>query len=208
MDARTCPSCGHALETLVACGECGALLQVPEDATPFELLGLAPSQVLDERDLRKRLTRFTRLCHPDFHSADGGDEGRALAERNTARLNEAYETLAKPARRADWLVRQLGGPDERQEGQMPKAFLLEVLDWNETLEGAREGSVAAPQLEALEADLSERRAEAHRELERLLTPLPNTADDALSAARRLLNAIRYLDRALGELGSLRLARAE
>ena len=42
----------------------------------------------------------------------------------------------------------------------------------------------------------------------LLDPLPERGSPRLAAARSELNALRYLDRALREIESLRLARAE
>jgi hypothetical protein len=43
---------------------------------------------------------------------------------------------------------------------------------------------------------------------RLLEPLPAYGSESLREARRALNVVRYVDRALSELESLRLSRAE
>jgi molecular chaperone HscB len=204
-----CPHCSAELETPLACGACGALLDPGREPTPFESLGLAPSVRVDTADLRKRLVRASRLTHPDFFGA-GDQATRALAERNTARLNAAFETLSEPARRADWIVRSLGGPDENAERAMPKAFLVEVLEWNELLEEARAAQTdpaLAARLAELEASLREKRAEALAALDRLLDPLPPAGSPKLREARAELNAIRYVDRALAELETLRLAKA-
>ena len=78
---------------------------------------------------------------------------------------------------------------------MPKAFLLEVLEWNEALEEAREAPAGSPpraRLEALTGELERARGEALERLGALLTPLPPDGAPQLTEARRELNALRYL----------------
>ena len=94
---------------------------------------------------------------------------------------------------------------------MPQAFLMEVLEWSETLEEARTAEAGSPEREAafnLKSNLDEERAARIDTITGLLNPLPEHASEALTTARRELNAVRYLDRALRELESLRLAEAE
>ena len=204
----SCSQCGAALETPLGCEACGALFQT-EALTPYEIFGLAPGTSPDARELKRRLLRFSRLTHPDFHG-NGPEEERARAERNTALLNEAHEILSDDFARADWIIRHLGGPAESDERQMPTAFLMEVLEWNETLEEARNEPADAPlpaALGVLETTWNnERRTNLDAVLARL-DPLPRNGASALTEARRQLNAVRYLDRALRELEALRLARA-
>lgn len=201
-----CTKCGAGLETPLVCGACGALFAPEPEPTPFECLGLEPAFDVDAAELRRRLLRASRLVHPDFHGASG-EEARAAAERATASLNRAHALLAEPAARADWLVRSLGGPAENEQRQMPQAFLMEVMEWNETLEAAREsapGSAARSGLPALEASLLEQRERVLRELRRLLVPLPTRDAPALALARAQLNALRYLANSLTQIEALRL----
>ncbi len=196
------------LETPVACAACGAVQAVSDTATPFDVLGLEPTHALDESELRRRLTRFSRLVHPDFF-ATADASTRERAEQSSARLNQAFDVLSDDARRADWLVVHLGGPAESQDRAMPQAFLVEVLDWNEILEDAAAGrGDVDPRVDALASDLTERRGAAQQALRKLLDPLPERGSPRLTAARRELNVLRYLDRALRQIETLRLARAE
>jgi molecular chaperone HscB len=203
-----CPHCAAELETPVGCIECGRLVELDPDVTPFAIFGFEPSDEIDARELHKRLLRFSRLTHPDYFAAERA-EVRALAERNTARINEAHDILADDARRADWLVQSLGGPSENDERQMPKEFLLEVLEWNEVLEAAKSagpGSTAMSQLDELEQELRAERAVTIDSIRAKLTPLPDPRAPSLREIRRDLNAVRYLDRALGDIESQRLSR--
>jgi molecular chaperone HscB len=209
-----CSACGESLETPLVCSACGRLHEAPEGATPFLLLGIAPGFALDEKQLQKKLFSATRRMHPDFFGGAAPEE-RALAERNTAELNSAHRLLSNDYRRADWLLRSLGGPDEKAEREMPRAFLMEVLEWNEALEAARESQPGSPEraaLASLGTELRGRRSEViGRAGDAIDTALSDDAAErdaaALTEVRRLLNAVRYLDRALDEMESLRLAQA-
>jgi molecular chaperone HscB len=204
-----CPRCGAERTTPLACDACGVLFRPPDDATPFELLGLEPAWSVDRQALRKRLLTLTRLTHPDFFAGADPDQ-RALAELDSAVANEAYETLADDLARADWLVTWRGGPREGELRDMPQAFLMEVLEWNEALDEARAakaGSPARERLGALRGELESAHAAALERLAGTLDPLPERGGPALSAARRELNALRYVRRALEQTEELRLERA-
>lgn len=204
-----CPRCQAPLETPLACRACGVLFSVEPAPTPFAIFGIDESYAVDAAALQKRLLELSRLMHPDYFGARG-DEQRALAERNTAELNSAYEILSDDTARADWLVRHFGGPSELEERTMPQAFLAEVLEWNEALEAARDAAAGSPErvaLDSLGKDLRAQRATTLATLRQILTPLPARGSKALVDARRALNALRYLDKTLAEIEALRLAQA-
>ena len=86
-----------------------------------------------------------------------------------------------------------------------------MLEWNEALEESRASDPVSAQRAAVfgfKADLEAQRSGRIAAITELLDPLPDSGSEALTTARLELNAIRYLDRALGELESLRLADAE
>ena len=204
-----CPHCGAKLETPLGCGACKVPLATQAPCDPFSALGLAPSQALETSELERLHLKYTRWVHPDYFAAS--PELRALAEKNTGTLNGALSSLGDPIKRADHLVKALEGPSDAELKDMPQAFLMEVLDWNESLQEALESEASSPErTRALELlpELEERRAAGLSAICDLLIPLPAKGAEALASARRELNAIRYLDRALGELETLRLAEAE
>ena len=205
---RACPECGAEIESPVGCASCGALGVWDEARTPYELFGLEPAWDVSGIPLRKKLLQFSRLCHPDFF-ATRGEELRERAEKNSAELNQAFEILTNDFRRANWLLQHLGGPSEQKERQMPQAFLMEVLEWSETLEEVREqdGVADDSKLDALASELAKQREESIQQFAPLLEPLPEQGAPALLELRKLLNAIRYVDRTLAEIRALRLQRA-
>lgn len=201
----TCIACGATLEFPCACGGCGALQPEGAARDPWSVLGLAPDFDIDAAALRKRLLRASRLVHPDFHGAEPA--ARALAELHSARLNGAHEILADEARRADALLALLGGPDEGAVREMPREFLVEVLEWNEALEEARAAQGWSDAVARLRDELAARRAAELAAVRALLVPPPAAGSPDLAVVRSRLNAVRYLDRALGDIEALRLASA-
>lgn len=203
---EACPSCGADPRSALVCEGCGGFLEPRTPPTPYEVLGLEPAYTLDPAETRKRMLCLSRALHPDFHSL-AGDAARRRAEEGTALLNSTFQVLSSDTRRADWLVQHLGGPDEIEERSMPAEFLQEVLEWNEAIEEARASPPDSSErlaLAALEERLVEERARGLQELAVLLTPLPARHSPALREVRRQLNSLRYLERALEELGELRL----
>ena len=197
-----CNACGAPLQSVLICAECGAVQDAGDGLDPFAVFGLERHFEVDPSDLRKRLLRFSRQLHPDFFAGQDS-AARELATRNSAELNAAYPRLEDPVRRAELLVELGGGPDASEERQMPQAFLLEVMEWNEALEELREGS-DAERANALRSELTEQREELTGALGSGLTPLPPEGDGAYRSLRQTLNAIRYVDRALGELTEIHL----
>jgi molecular chaperone HscB len=204
-----CPRCGAERSTPLACDSCGVLFPPAQDGDPFAVLGLAPAWRVDAAQVRRKLLALSRRMHPDYF-ADAEPAQRELAERNSALLNQAYETLSDDLARADWLVNALGGPREGELRDMPQAFLMEVLEWNEALEEARDaapGSPARERLAALALELERASAAALARLGALLEPLPARGAAALGTARRELNALRYVRRTRDQIEALRLERA-
>jgi molecular chaperone HscB len=198
-----CPRCRAPLSSPLVCAACRDLLDPPQPPTPFEVFGLAPAFALDACGLTARLLELSRQMHPDFFAARGAAE-RERAERNTAMLNSAFHVLADELRRADWLVTSRGGPREAEQRGMPPEFLEEMLELNEAIERARSGSAAdRAGLSGLAARLETERAGLMSAVGRRLEALPPPGSPDLVEVRRMLNAIRYLDRARREIAQSR-----
>ena len=82
------------------CHTCGAVQQ-PGQLDHFRRLGLEPDFDLDLDTVEKRYLGFQRATHPDRFATKPAKE-RAFAEAQAVALNQAYETLKDPLRRAAW----------------------------------------------------------------------------------------------------------
>ena len=104
----------------------------------FALLGLPRRYALDRGELDRLFLEVQGRVHPDKH-AHLSDADRRLAMQWSTQVNDAYQTLTDPQRRARYLL-QLAGHDPRIETNtvMPTEFLLEQMDLRETVAEARE----------------------------------------------------------------------
>jgi len=119
-------------------------------STDFELFQL-PVQFAQPRALiDTRWKELQREAHPDKFAAQGAAAQR-LAMQWSVRINEAYQRLKDPLKRASYLC-ELHGAHINAENNtaMPPAFLIQQMEWREALEDA----TTLAQLEAIAEETS------------------------------------------------------
>jgi len=106
------------------------------DRDDFALFDLPRRFTLDADDLAARRRAVQAEVHPDRFAAGGAAAQRA-AMQWAVRVNEAYERLKDPLKRAAYLC-DLGGVPIRAEDNtaMPPEFLMQQMAWREGLGGA------------------------------------------------------------------------
>jgi molecular chaperone HscB len=122
----------------------------------FELFDLPVGFDVDLTMLAARYRDLQRRLHPDrFVSA--ADAERRLSMQLTALVNEAYQTLKDPVRRAHYLL-QLDGAraDSEADTAMDPEFLMEQMELREALAEMRESAEPHKRLAEL-ANEAERR---------------------------------------------------
>ncbi|MEZ8141649.1 co-chaperone HscB [Enterovibrio norvegicus FF-33] len=100
----------------------------------FELFGLSSEFELDGSSLSSQYRELQRRFHPDKFATASAQE-RLLAVQKAAQINDAYQTLRDPVRRAEYLL-SLNGlelRDEQQTMQDPE-FLMQQMELREELE--------------------------------------------------------------------------
>jgi len=157
---------------------------------PSEVLGVERRFDLAESEIVRAWLRGSAGSHPDR----GGASGEA-----SAALNEAKETLEDPERRADALLRLMGGAGASEDRTLPPELLAETMEIRERLEEAvRSGDEGARG--EIEAWALERRAGHEAEVGRLFASVGDPPDEAtLRAIRVELNAWRYTERLIEQL---------
>jgi len=107
-EVTACWSCKGPVRTgLLFCETCRAI-QPPGEVGHFDRLGLPIGFDIEPAALEKAYFASQRLLHPDRFANKSGRE-KALSGQQAAALNEAYETLKDPLRRAAYLVECAGG---------------------------------------------------------------------------------------------------
>ena len=164
----------------------------------FELFGV-PRRFAQERSaLDARWKELQREAHPDRHAASGGAAQRQ-AMQWSVRINEAYQRIKDPMRRAAYLCEMHGAPIQAEDNTaMPADFLMQQMEWREALEEA--DSLA--QVEALEDQVRQARRVA---LERCADLIDQQQDFAGAArqVRALMFIARFaldIERRLEQLG--------
>lgn len=158
----------------------------------FELFELPLAHALDRAQLDERWKALQREVHPDRHAAADAQTQRQ-AMQWSVRINEAYQRLKDPLRRAAYLCELHGAPIQAENNTaMPAVFLMQQMEWREALDEA----TTLAQLE----DMADEVAAARK---RMLADLQQTADvqrdwPALAAQVRALMFVERFARDVSE----------
>ncbi len=140
--------------------------------------------------LDARWKELQREAHPDKFAAQGAAAQR-LAMQWSVRINEAYQRLKSPLKRAMYLCEMQGAPIEAESNTaMPADFLMQQMQWREALDDA--GGIDDIDEIAAEATASKR--EQLSKLEHLL----DVAKDFPAAARQV-RGLMFIERFTGEV---------
>ena len=182
-----CWSCGGpaAIETLF-CPTCRAV-QPPRALDHFARLGLPRAFALDLAALDRCYFDLQRQLHPDRFARRPARE-RVVSQSQAVALNEAYEILKSPLRRAEYLLRLAGAAIDHDHTVRDPELLAEQME-------RREALAEAATLPALEACVGGAAADAAA-LESDITAAFARGDLAL--ARRATLRLRYLLKLLDE----------
>lgn len=102
----------------------------------FEIFDLSPRFELDRATLDERWKSLQREVHPDRHAASDAQTQRQ-AMQWSVRINEAYQRLKDPLKRAAYLCEMNGAPVQAENNTaMPAEFLMQQMQWREDLEDA------------------------------------------------------------------------
>jgi len=124
-------------------------------ASDFELFGLQPTFALDRTQLDLQWKSLQREAHPDRFASEGASAQR-IAMQWSVRINEAYNRLKDPLKRAAYLC-ELNGAAVNAENNtsMPPAFLMQQMEWREALDDCKSIKAPASKIDALEKLLDE-----------------------------------------------------
>ncbi len=154
-------------------------------ATDFELFGLPARHAQERSALDAQWRRLQEQVHPDRFAAEGAAAQR-VAMQWTVRVNEAYQRLKDPLRRAAYLCEINGAAiDAGNNAAMAPDFLMQQMAWREALAEAD----GADAVELLAAEVGAAR-------KALLAQLGHTLDDERDFARaaQQVRALMFVER--------------
>jgi molecular chaperone HscB len=152
----------------------------------FTLLQLPEAFDIDLETLHQNYQSIQKNIHPDrFATFD--DEAKLESIKKTAQVNDAYQTLKSPIRRAEYLL-QLKGINIHDEKYtaVPQDFLMQQMEWREELETHKLNKVA---LEKLAQDIQKNKND-------MMNQLPSFFDDKnhLNDAIRVTRELNFIEK--------------
>ena len=156
----------------------------------FELFGLQRQFTQDRAALDDRWKALQREAHPDKFAAQGAAAQR-IAMQWSVRINEAYQRLKDPLKRAAYLCELAGfAVNAHSNTAMPPAFLMQQMEWREAMDEANSA-------DALEALADEVQASKKQLLQQCASLLDDTQDYA--AAVGTVRTLMFIDKFIHDL---------
>jgi molecular chaperone HscB len=153
--------------------------------TDFELFAVPATFAQDRAALDARWKELQREAHPDRFAARGAAAQR-VAMQWSVRINEAYQRLKNPIKRATYLCELNGAPINAENNTaMPSDFLMQQIEWREELDEASD----ADALDKLRAEVEAGRARALSSLDWLID-----GKSDYPAAARQVRALMFIER--------------
>jgi len=158
---------------------------------PFTILGLPRRFEVEPGAVERAYLARVAALHPDLAVGDSEAGGRA------ARLNDARAIVSDPERRGEALLALMGG--SAQAKALPPGLLMEVMEARESAESALALGDAAG-VARWRAWAEARRVEHMERVGALFEEAGRGGSGALDLIRMELNAWRYVERMLEQLG--------
>ena len=155
------------------------------DDDDFTLFGLATAFAQDRAALDVRWKALQAEVHPDRFASEGAAAQR-VAMQWAVRVNEAYQRLKDPLKRASYLCELKGAPIQAESNTaMPAEFLMKQMEWREALDDAHDDA----DLEQLRQEVALQRRSTLDGIGRLIDVEHNFA-----AAAQLVRALMFVER--------------
>ena len=133
-------------------------------SSDFELFAVPEQFAQDRAVLDTRWTELQCEAHPDKFMAQGAAAQR-VAMQWSVRINEAYQRLKDPLKRAAYLCERHGAPVNAENNTaMPPDFLMQQMAWREALDDAN----SPDDLHEIGSQVSSAKREALQQCEHLL----------------------------------------
>jgi molecular chaperone HscB len=154
----------------------------------FTLFGLEQRYAQDRTQIEARWKDLQRQAHPDKF-ADQGAAAQRIAMQWSVRINEAYQRLKDPLKRAAYLCELQGAPVNAENNTaMPAAFLMQQMQWREELDEAK----GAEDLEKISQQVAKAKRDMLQNIERLIDH-QQAFFDAVGQVRALMFIERFAD---------------
>lgn len=157
----------------------------------FDLFQLPKQFGIDRPSLDQAYLTIQQEVHPDRH-AQASDAQKRRSLQMATYANTAYQTLKQPIKRGFYLCELLGLDAQLETNTaMPKAFLMQQMEWREAMDAARKQPEVLEQLQE----------EVARSLKDYIHQIAKQIDQEhqMNVALESLRAALFLERFLEEI---------
>jgi molecular chaperone HscB len=157
----------------------------------FALFQLKPQFKIDRQALESAYLTVQKQVHPDLH-VQGSDAEKRISMQMATLANAAYRTLTNPIQRGLYLCAKNGvDPQLETNTAMPAQFLMQQMEWRESLDEVRD---QPNQLDQLYQQVEATRKELLLEVEGAIDQAHN-----FQLAAEKLRALLFIDKFSVEL---------
>jgi molecular chaperone HscB len=157
----------------------------------FELFGMPVGFRVDSAELASRYRELQKVVHPDRYAA-AGEQSQRMSLQSATMVNEAYEILRDPLKRARYLLTlQDEAYDPRPQTLNDPAFLMQQMELREALE--RVQTAADPQAE-IDALMREIGGLIKGQIAQLAVQFEDSGADQLAAAAQTVQKMQFLNK--------------
>lgn len=165
----------------------------------FELFSLSLQYDIDVVELKNRYRTLQLKFHPDQYSAGASSEKMAAVKMSSL-LNDAFEVLSHPVKRAQYILEK-SGVDLQKDRVIDAAILMEQMELREQLETISnivDEDIKQAQLEALHESLTMMLKNCDKQFSELART--NLEDSkVLQYLKQLLSKMLFLNKLMLEL---------
>lgn len=162
----------------------------------FEIFDVPVLVDIDMNRVNQLYRELQKTVHPDRFASDT-EQARRIAMQQTSLINQAFQTLKDPVTRAQYILK-LQGMDINAETDttMDTEFLMEQMDFRESLTEVRDKADPLDQLDSMSTDLD-------KKLKKLMGNFAShVSDKALDNAREDVRKMQFLVKAKKEVNEL------
>jgi len=161
----------------------------------YELFDLPVNFGVDRAILDEHFRNLQRTFHPDKY-ANASDREKRLAVQQAAHINEAFQILKNPIKRARYLLELKDILVDDQQSSMDEAFLMEQMELREALQEARHSDDPQGSLMHLMQDIEGRINSLTGELAGLFE---KDSPESLAQAVNTIGKMQFVDRLREEI---------
>ena len=161
--------------------------------THFELFELPVSFDLNLQDLSQRYRELQRVVHPDKF-VNASDYERRLSVENAALINDAYQILKSPQRRARYMLElQSVLFDDEKDTALDPEFLMEQIELREALGELNQNNDPMVSLNKIMLDINGRIDAVVQSLQEGLKS-EHLTDDQKITLKQLVHKMQFLNK--------------